>query len=75
MKVTMETQLTVREAYEVAFHFLDAYYDRGGRSDKGLADLLSNMSKSQWAGDVSADPAQVQDWKSSAQTVLSDLRA
>jgi hypothetical protein len=43
--------------------FLEAYWERGLRSDDGLAMLLSNLNRSVWADRGTADPAMWQDWK------------
>ena len=45
--------LTARQAFEAARHFLQAYWERGGRRSDDLAMLL---------GDLDADAAQWGDW-------------
>lgn len=50
-------------AFDAMRAFLEAYWERGLRSDDGLASLLGNLSRSVWKDRSTADPAMWQDWK------------
>ena len=50
-------------AFDAMRAFLEAYWERGLRSDDGLAMLLGNLNRSVWADHGTADPAMWQDWK------------
>jgi hypothetical protein len=50
-------------AFDAMRAFLEAYWERGLRSDDGLAMLLGNLNRSVWADRSTADPAMWQDWK------------
>jgi len=50
-------------AFDAMRAFLEAYWERGLRSDEGLGSLLGNLNRSVWADGSTADPAMWQDWK------------
>jgi hypothetical protein len=50
-------------AFDAMRAFLEAYWERGGRSDDGLAMLMSNLNRSSWADHSPGDPAMWEDWK------------
>ncbi|CAN5378835.1 hypothetical protein BH11PSE5_BH11PSE5_21380 [soil metagenome] len=50
-------------AFDAMRAFLEAYWERGLKSDDGLASLLSNLNRSVWADHSTADPAMWRDWK------------
>lgn len=50
-------------AFDAMRAFLEAYWERGARSDDGLAMLLSNLNRSSWADHSPGDPAIWEDWK------------
>ena len=50
-------------AFDAMRAFLEAYWQRGLRSDDALASLLGNLNRSVWADHSTADPAMWQDWK------------
>lgn len=60
-------ELSIREAYECMFHFLDGYWERGGKSDDQIAILLGGMALR--PDGVSADPAMMSDWLDSVRAV------
>jgi hypothetical protein len=60
-------ELSIREAYECMFHFLDSYWERGGKSDDQIAILLGGMAL--LSEGVSADPAMTSDWLTSVRAV------
>lgn len=49
-------------AYKAMFRFLENYYERGGRSEGDIADLLSSMSMEIFQDGRAADPAMWGDW-------------
>ncbi|SJM47412.1 hypothetical protein FM111_00920 [Brevundimonas diminuta 3F5N] len=51
--------LTTDQAYQAMRAFLEAYWERGGRPDSQLTDLLSGM---QGGAGETADPAMWADW-------------
>jgi hypothetical protein len=51
-----------RTAFEAMRLFLEAYWERGGRSSDDLAALLGELDTSVWADDAPGDPAQWTDW-------------
>ncbi|WP_161638402.1 hypothetical protein [uncultured Brevundimonas sp.] len=53
-------ELSIRESYLCMAHFLETYWDRGGRSSEELAGLLGGLPLS--PDGVSADPAMMGDW-------------
>ncbi|HZW16556.1 MAG TPA: hypothetical protein VFF66_09915 [Brevundimonas sp.] len=60
-------ELSIREAYECMFQFLDAYWERGGKADDQIAILLGGMNLS--ADGVTMDPAMMSDWLASVRAV------
>ena len=60
-------ELSIREAYECMVHFLDSYWERGGKSDDQIAILLGGMAL--LADGVSADPAMTSDWLTSVRVI------
>jgi hypothetical protein len=57
------TTITVGDAYRAMFKFLDAYWERGLRSDDEIANLLSSMEYGDELGPTQTmDPAQWHDW-------------
>ena len=50
-------------AFDAMRVFLEAYWERGLRSDDGLAMLLGNLNRSVWADHSTGDPAMWQDWR------------
>ncbi|MCA3698203.1 MAG: hypothetical protein IOB84_00255 [Brevundimonas sp.] len=64
-----EPVLTEFQAYNAMLEFLEAYWERGGRTSDDLASMLSGM---QLFDDGSTyDPAQWDDWKRAVSAVLS----
>ena len=57
-----ETSLTPLEAYDAMFVFLEAYWERGGKSSDDIAGLLGSMNRTVFKDRVTADPAQWHDW-------------
>jgi len=53
--------LTVVHAFRAMVAFLDAYWERGARTDD-LASVLSDISLETFADAAPADPAQWSDW-------------
>ncbi|HBY42164.1 MULTISPECIES: hypothetical protein [unclassified Brevundimonas] len=51
--------LTTDQAYQAMRVFLEAYWERGGRADTQITDLLSGM---QGGTEETADPAMWADW-------------
>ena len=62
-----EKILTIDEAYDAMYDFLDKYYDKTHADD--LGSLLGSMSL--WADETSADAAMLEDWNESVEKVLS----
>ncbi|MBI2262341.1 MAG: hypothetical protein HYU62_11855 [Caulobacterales bacterium] len=60
-------KLSIREAYDCMFHFLNSYWERGGKSDDQIAILLGGMPL--LADRASADPAMMSDWLDSVRAV------
>ena len=60
-------ELSIREAYECMFHFLDSYWKQGGKSDDQIAILLGGMPLRSDGG--SADPAMRSDWLDAVRAV------
>ena len=50
-------------AFDAMRAFLEAYWERGLRSDEGLANLLSQLNRSVWDDGGPADPAMWKDWQ------------
>jgi hypothetical protein len=57
-----DVRLTLLEAYDVAFSFIDAFWERGLKQSDDIANLLSFMSRDVWESGWSMDPAQLHDW-------------
>lgn len=51
--------LTADQAYRAMFAFVEAYWERGGRTDDQVAELLSGM---QGGDGQTADPGMWGDW-------------
>ena len=60
-------ELSIREAYECMFHFLDSYWERGGKLDDQIAILLGGMPLR--PDGLSADPAMMSDWLDAVRAV------
>lgn len=60
-------ELSIREAYECLLHFLDSYWERGGKADDQIASLLGGMALS--SDGVPMDPAMMSDWLDSVGAV------
>lgn len=58
-------------AFDAMRAFLEAYWERGLKSDDGLAGLLSNLNRSVWEDRSTADPAMWQDWKDAIALITS----
>ncbi len=54
--------LTPLEAYAAMVVFLEAYWERGGKSSEELAGLLGSMNRTIFVDAGTADPAQWEDW-------------
>jgi hypothetical protein len=54
--------LDEKAAFEAMRHFLETYWERGGRSSDDLASLLGSLNTDRWADDAPADPAMWRDW-------------
>ena len=54
--------LDEKQAYEAMTSFLDAYWERGGRTSDDLAGLLGSLNTSLLADGGPADPAMWDDW-------------
>jgi hypothetical protein len=63
----MET-LTIRQAFDAMFLFLEDYYERGHSDD--IAVLLSGLNVHLWTDDSTADPAMWGDWMKSIQKIV-----
>jgi hypothetical protein len=66
-----QTLLTPLEAYDAMFAFLDAYWQRGGRSSDDIAAMLGTMNRTTFFSDrrQTADPAQWDDWVAAIEAV------
>lgn len=64
-----EPVLTELQAYKAMVEFLEAYWERGGRTSDDLADMLSVMQL--FDDGRTYDPAQRDDWKRAVSAVLS----
>jgi hypothetical protein len=63
--------LTEKQAYDAMFLFLAEYWERGNRSSRGIADLLSNLERGVlWEDDKPTDPAMDEDWDRCVRRVL-----
>ena len=60
-------ELSIREAYECMQHFLESYWERGGRSDDQIAILLGGMPLQR--DGISSDPAMMADWLDAVRAV------
>lgn len=60
-------ELSIREAYECMFRFLDSYWERGGKADDQIAILLGGMALS--SDGIPMDPAMMSDWLQSVRAV------
>ena len=56
-------------AYDAMRAFLEAYWDRGGRTSEDVAVLLSFLSRDVWASEMPSDPAMWQDWREAVDKV------
>jgi hypothetical protein len=67
----METPRTLDElaAFDAMRTFLEAYWERGGKSSEDIANLLSNLNRSVWANGMPGDPAMWQDWRDAVEAV------
>ena len=62
--------ISVTQGYRAMFKFLEAYWERGGRTDDGIASLLGSMNFSEGESTVRPlDPAQWQDWLDAVKAV------
>ena len=50
-------------AFDAMRAFLQAYWERGDRSDEGIALLLTNLDRNVWADGGPSDPAMWKDWQ------------
>ena len=50
-------------AFDAMRAFLEACWERGLKSDEGLANLLSNLNRSVYSDGSPGDPAMWSDWK------------
>jgi hypothetical protein len=53
-------ELSIRESYLCMLHFLESYWERGGRRSNDLALLLGGLPLT--PDGISADPAMMGDW-------------
>ncbi|HEY0599310.1 hypothetical protein [Brevundimonas sp.] len=60
-------ELSIREAYQCMFRFLDSYWERGGKSDDQIAMLLGGMALS--SDGITMDPAMMSDWLEAVRAV------
>ena len=64
--------LDERDAFDAMFVFLEAYWERGGRTSDDLAVLLGSLNL---AGDgMPMDPAQWSDWRAAVDKVTGSAR-
>ncbi|MFT3724064.1 MAG: hypothetical protein QM773_10790 [Hyphomonadaceae bacterium] len=57
-----ERQLTTAHAFAAMASFLEAWWERGGRPDDSLVNLLSWIRPDVWADGAPNDPAMWADW-------------
>jgi hypothetical protein len=71
-QVSLETKITLRQAYMVMFDYLEGYYERNGKPDEigGVLGQLALWNSSN--GKEPMDGAVFPDWLESAGRVLSD---
>ena len=65
-------RLSVREAFDAARHFLEAYWERGQRSSDDIANLLSSMDGEMTADGRPIDAAQGTDWLDAVRRVQTE---
>ena len=53
-------ELSIRESYLCMVHFLETYWERGGRSSDDLAGVLGGLPLT--PDGISVDPAMMGDW-------------
>jgi hypothetical protein len=68
-------RLSVREAFDAARHFLEAYWERGQRSSEDIAVLLSSMNGEMTRDGRPIDAAQWTDWLDAVRKVESESGA
>lgn len=61
-------KLTIRQAYDAMFYFLENYYEQTHSDD--VASLLGDLSMDIWADGTPGDPAAWDDWLECVQKVL-----
>ena len=66
--------LSVREAFDAARQFLEAYWERGLRSSDDIAVLLGSMNGEMTRDGRPLDPAQWTDWLDAVRKVEADTR-
>lgn len=68
--------LTARQGYLAMYHFVTAYFDRGGRRDEGLVMLTTNLKAQDDPNDPNGlwtdDPAFWTDWLEAVRKAKSD---
>jgi len=68
--LTLDSKVTLREAYLIMFDFLDKYWQRTGKPDD-IGELLGDLSLSDTAeGKRPMDDSEYADWFTSAKIVL-----
>jgi hypothetical protein len=68
-------RLNVRQAFDAARHFLEAYWERGLRSSDDIRHLLSAMDGSMTRDGRPIDQAQWSDWLEAVEKVEAKDRA
>lgn len=68
-------RLSVRQAFDAARQFLEAYWERGLRSSDDIAVLLGSMNGEMTQDGRPLDPAQWTDWLDAVGKVEAESRA
>jgi hypothetical protein len=58
------------QAFDAMCAFLEAYWERGGKTSDDLATLLSSLSRDVWASGIPGDPALWDDWRAAVDAVV-----
>lgn len=60
--VSLEHKISLIDAFDAMRHFLEAYWDRGGKSSDDIASLLSSLNRDEPTGSPPLDAAMWYDW-------------
>lgn len=67
--------ISIEQGFAAMRHFLNAFWERGGKPDDSMPMLLSWIDAGMWADGSPADPAMWSDWLNAVEATQQSAKA